>query len=140
FYEKPLRKLERILVTHLREFPRSLFQFQRSIGTWLSKRLWLKTDLSRELGCRPEQILFSDHHLSHAASAFLSSPFDQAAILTVDGVGEWATTTIYRGSSGEKTIIEPIQELHFPHSIGLLYSAITAHLGFEVNEGEYKVM
>jgi carbamoyltransferase len=141
FYEKPLKKFERILVTHLREFPRSFSQFPRSFATWLGKRLWMKGDLCKQLGCKPEQLLFCEHHLSHAASAFLCSPFDRAAIVTVDGVGEWATTSIYRGSSNESgSNIELLQELHFPHSIGLLYSAITAYLGFEVNEGEYKVM
>jgi carbamoyltransferase len=141
FYEKPLKKFERILVTHLREFPRSFSQFPRSFATWLGKRLWMKGDLCKQLGCKPEQLLFCEHHLSHAASAFFCSPFDRAAIVTVDGVGEWATTSIYRGSSNESgSNIELLQELHFPHSIGLLYSAITAYLGFEVNEGEYKVM
>jgi carbamoyltransferase len=141
FYEKPLRKFERILTTHLREFPRSLPQFPRSLATWLGQRLWMKSDLCRQLGCAPEHLLFSEHHLSHAASAFFSSPFSRAAILTVDGVGEWATTSIYRGISDTAgSRIELCGELHFPHSIGLLYSAITAYLGFEVNEGEYKVM
>jgi carbamoyltransferase len=141
FYEKPLRKFERILVTHLREFPRSLPQFPRSFAAWLGKRLWMKGDLCKKLGCKPEQLLFCEHHLSHAASAFFCSPFDRAAILTVDGVGEWATTSIYRGVSDDAgSRIELLEELHFPHSIGLLYSAITAYLGFEVNEGEYKVM
>jgi carbamoyltransferase len=137
FYEKPLRKFERILVGHLREFPRSLPQFPRAFASWLGKRLWLKSDLCKQLGCGEEQLLFCDHHLSHAASAFLCSPFDDAAIITVDGVGEWATTSIYHGTGSR---IELLQELHFPHSIGLLYSALTAYLGFEVNEGEYKVM
>jgi len=142
FYEKPLRKFERILVTHLREFPRSLMQFPRSMATWLRSRLWQKGELCQALGCAPEQILFSEHHLSHAASAFLCSPFERAAVVTVDGVGEWATTSIYRAGprEGGGTSIETLAELHFPHSIGLLYSAITAYLGFEVNDGEYKVM
>ncbi len=141
FYEKPLRKFERILVGHLHEFPFSLPQFPRAFAGWLGKRLWLKSDMCRQLGCRDDQLLFCDHHLSHAASAFLCSPFDDSAIVTVDGVGEWATTSIYHGrSDGDGSRIELLQELHFPHSIGLLYSAITAYLGFEVNEGEYKVM
>jgi len=141
FYEKPLRKFERLMVTHLREFPRGIGQFSRAMGTWLSKRLWMKGEIARELGCDVEKIVFSDHHLSHAASAFLCSPFQRAAILTVDGVGEWATTSIYRGiSDADGSRIESLGELHFPHSIGLLYSAITAYLGFTVNEGEYKVM
>jgi carbamoyltransferase len=142
FYEKPLRKFERILVTHLREFPRSLMQFPRSMATWLRARLWQKGELCEALGCAPEQLLFSEHHLSHAASAFFASPFERAAVVTVDGVGEWATTSIYRAAprAGGGTAIETLAELHFPHSIGLLYSAITAYLGFEVNDGEYKVM
>ncbi len=141
FYEKPLRKFERILVTHLREFPRSLPQFSRALATWLGKRLWSKGELCAALGCTTEQLLFCEHHLSHAASAFFSSPFQSAAVITVDGVGEWATTSIYRGSSGpDGSKLELLEELHFPHSIGLLYSALTAYLGFEVNDGEYKVM
>src|SRR5207244_3355074 len=88
FYEKPLRKFERLLVTHLAELPRGFGQFSRAMSTWLGERLWLKSDLCRRLGCAPEQLLFSEHHLSHAASAFLCSPFADAAVLTVDGVGE----------------------------------------------------
>jgi carbamoyltransferase len=137
FYEKPLKKFERILVGHLREFPHSISQFPRALATWLGRRLWMKRDLCKGLGCREDQLLFSEHHLSHAASAYLCSPFDEAAIVTVDGVGEWATTSIFRGRGSE---IELLEELHYPHSIGLVYSAITAYLGFEVNEGEYKVM
>jgi len=141
FYEKPLQRFERLLVTHLSQFPKGSAQFVNSMGRWLSKRLWMKNEWIRELGCRADQILCSEHHLSHAAAAFLHSPYDRAAIITADGVGEWVTTSIYRGvtdSSGSR--IEKLQELIFPHSIGLLYAAITAYLGFEVNEGEYKVM
>ncbi|MCC7382325.1 MAG: hypothetical protein IT384_10870 [Deltaproteobacteria bacterium] len=141
FYEKPLRKFERILVTHLRELPRGAGQFARALGTWLTKRLWLREEIAEAVHCAPEKVLFSEHHLSHAASAFLCSPFTRAAIVTVDGVGEWATTSIFRGESDESgSRIELLGELHFPHSIGLLYSALTAYLGFEVNDGEYKVM
>ncbi len=141
FYEKPLKKFERLLVSQLRAFPRGLGQFTRSMRSWLTDRLWVEQNLATALGCPTSKILFSDHHLSHAASAFLCSPFDSAAIVTVDGVGEWATTSIYRGVSDKAgSRIELIEELHFPHSIGLLYSAITAYLGFEVNDGEYKVM
>ena len=105
--------------------------------TWLLDKLWVK-NLIRTRARRPEQpILFSEHHLSHAASTFLCSPFDEAAILTVDGVGEWATATMGRGTGTEITLL---REVRFPHSVGLLYSAFTAFLGFEVNEGEYKVM
>jgi carbamoyltransferase len=141
FYEKPLRKFERILVTHLREFPRSAPQFARTLGSWLGERLFSRSEISKAFDCDPGKILFLDHHLSHAASAFYCSPFSRAAIVTVDGVGEWATTTIARGVSDEQgSRIEAIAELRFPHSIGLFYSALTAYLGFEVNEGEYKVM
>jgi carbamoyltransferase len=141
FYEKPLKKFERLLVSQLRAFPRGIGQFTRAMRTWLTDRLWVEQSLASALGCPTSKILFSDHHLSHAASAFLCSPFDSAAIVTVDGVGEWATTSIYRGvSDAEGSRIELLEELHFPHSIGLLYSAITAYLGFEVNDGEYKVM
>lgn len=141
FYEKPLRKFERILVTHLREFPRSAPQFARTLGSWLGERLFSRSEISKALDCDPRKVLFLDHHLSHAASAFYCSPFSRAAIVTVDGVGEWATTTIARGVSDARgSRIEAIAELRFPHSIGLFYSALTAYLGFEVNEGEYKVM
>ncbi len=141
FYEKPLRKLERLLVTHLREFPFGLAQFPRAMATWLGQRLWIERDLCKGLGCRQDQLLFCEHHLSHAASAFFSSPFESAAVVTADGVGEWATTSIYRArSDASGSTVELLEELHFPHSIGLFYSALTAYLGFEVNEGEYKVM
>jgi carbamoyltransferase len=101
----------------------------------------MKTEWVKQLGCRADQILCSEHHLSHAAAAFLCSPYESAAIVTADGVGEWTTTSIYRGVTDSKgSRIEKLQELVFPHSIGLLYAAITAYLGFEVNEGEYKVM
>src|SRR5262252_6833687 len=141
FYEKPLQRFERLLVTHLAEFPKGGGQFVSSIGRWLSRRLWMKNEWVRELGCRADQILCSEHHLSHASAAFLHSPYETAAIVTADGVGEWVTTSIYRGitdSSGSR--IEKLQELIFPHSIGLLYAAVTAYLGFEVNEGEQKTM
>ncbi|MEW5849938.1 MAG: carbamoyltransferase N-terminal domain-containing protein [Myxococcota bacterium] len=141
FHEKPLRKFERILVTGLRDFPATIPQLTRSLTTWLSGRLWLKADICQRLGCAPEQLLFGEHHLSHAASAFLTSPFERAAVITADGVGEWTTTAIHHGVTTPKGCrLEPIKELHFPHSIGLLYSALTAYLGFEVNDGEYKVM
>ncbi len=142
FYEKPLDKFERILVTHLRELPRGGRAFARAMGTWLTDRLWLKDALAQAVGCPRDKVLFSQHHLSHAASAFFCSPFDRAAVVTVDGVGEWATTSIFRGASeaGGGSQLELLAELHFPHSIGLVYSALTAFLGFEVNDGEYKVM
>ena len=137
FYEKPLRKFERILVTHLKHFPRSSRAFTRAMFLWLGDRLWMKNRIASELGINPDKILFTEHHQSHAASAFFPSPFDEAAILTVDGVGEWATTTFGKGEGNQ---LELISELHFPHSLGLLYSSITAFLGFQVNEGEQKVM
>lgn len=137
WYEKPLRKFERLLVTQVLEFPRSFTAFRRSTYNWLTDRLWVKGAIAGALGVRPERILFSDHHLSHAASAFYASPFEEAAVLTVDGVGEWATTSLWRG--GPKGL-ELLAEILFPESLGLLYSAFTAYLGFQVNDGEYKVM
>lgn len=137
FYEKPLRKFERILVTHLKHFPHSSKAFTRAMFLWLGDRLWMKNRIANELGISPNKILFTEHHQSHAASAYFPSPFDDAAILTVDGVGEWATTTFGKGVDNQ---LEIVSELHFPHSLGLLYSSITAFLGFQVNEGEQKVM
>lgn len=137
FYEKPLRKFERILSTAVATFPRSWRSFPRQMHTWLGDRLWLRTSLTSAFGVSPERLLFCEHHLSHAASAFYASPHERAAVLCVDGVGEWATTSLWRGVG---STLEPVSEVRWPHSIGLFYSAITAHLGFAVNEGEYKVM
>jgi carbamoyltransferase len=137
FYEKPFVKFERILTTSLHTAPRSLDLFHRAMKNWLVDRLWVKGLIQRELSIEPQRILFSEHHLSHAASAFLCSPFDEAAVLTVDGVGEWATASFGIGKGTEVSIDKAIR---FPHSLGLLYSVFTAFLGFEVNEGEYKVM
>ena len=137
FYEKPFVKFERIFTTALHTAPRSLDLFARAMKNWLVDRLWVKGLIQRELGVESERILFSEHHLSHAASAFLCSPFDEAAVLTVDGVGEWATASSGIGKGNEVKINK---EIRFPHSLGLLYSVFTAFLGFEVNEGEYKVM
>ncbi len=137
FYEKPLRKFERIVINHVRHFPRGLKSFRHSMMSWLTNKLWVRDALVAELGVDSSKVLFSDHHLSHAASAFYCSPFDEAAILTIDGVGEHATTTLSRGGPRG---IERLAEIHFPHSIGLIYSAFTAYLGFQVNDGEYKVM
>jgi carbamoyltransferase len=137
FFEKPFRKFDRMLRTAMQTFPRSRRVFQESMVAWLSEKLWVKGLIAQELAVPGDKILFSDHHLSHAASAFFCSPFDSAAILTVDGVGEWATATY---GIGEGTDIRVTHEIRFPHSLGLLYSAFTAYLGFEVNEGEYKVM
>ncbi|MCB9788520.1 MAG: hypothetical protein H6744_17700 [Deltaproteobacteria bacterium] len=141
FHEKPLRAFERVLATQLQVFPRGLGQFVASMGAWLGDRLWLKARLADALGADPERLLFCEHHLSHAASAFYGSPYQRAAILTADGVGEEATVGLYRGeTTAEGSRITPLGELRFPHSIGLFYSALTAYLGFRVNEGEYKVM
>jgi len=137
FFEKPFIKFERLLFSLLQTFPQSRRVFQESMMSWLTDKLWVKNLLQSKLNVPPEKILFSEHHLSHAASAFLCSPFEKAAILTVDGVGEWATATYGVGNGTEITLKD---EIRFPHSLGLLYSAFTAFLGFEVNEGEYKVM
>jgi carbamoyltransferase len=137
FYEKPFVKFERILTTALQAVPRSWKVFGDAMTTWLLDKLWVKNIIRTELEVPNDKILFSEHHLSHAASAFLCSPFEEAAILTVDGVGEWATATLGRGRGTEVSLL---REIRFPHSLGLLYSAFTAFLGFEVNEGEYKVM
>ncbi|MBI1893837.1 MAG: carbamoyltransferase [Candidatus Rokubacteria bacterium] len=137
FFEKPFLKFERILQSTMQTFPRSRKVFQESLVAWFTEKLWIKSLIKETLRVPESKILFSDHHLSHAASAFFCSPFEEAAILTVDGVGEWATATYGTGRGSE---IKICREIRFPHSLGLLYSAFTAFLGFEVNEGEYKVM
>ncbi|MCZ6634348.1 MAG: hypothetical protein O7G87_13160 [bacterium] len=137
FYEKPFEKFERILMTTLQTYPKSWKVFRESMITWLMDKLWIRQAIQHELGIEKDKILFIQHHLSHAASAFLASPFEEAAILTVDGVGEWATATYGVGKGLDVSIYK---EIRFPHSLGLLYSAFTAFLGFQVNEGEYKVM
>ena len=137
FFEKPFRKLDRILMMTLQTYPKSYKVFRESMITWMTDKLWVGTKLQMEIGVPKEKILFSEHHLSHAASAYLCSPFDESAILTVDGVGEWVTTT-YGVARGNEIKLQ--KQIEFPHSLGLLYSAFTAFLGFEVNEGEYKVM
>src|SRR5438552_12916564 len=130
YYEKPFLKFERILTTALQTFPRSYGVFRESMITWLTEKLWVKNLISDRVGVPPGRVLAVDHHASHAASAFFASPFEDAAILTVDGVGEWATSTLGSGH-GNRLVLE--HELRFPHSLGLLYSAFTAFLGFEVN-------
>ena len=146
FYEKPLIKFERILLTTLETFPKSASVWRDAMVNWLKDKLWIKTEIQNQVGIKYDRILFCDHHMSHAASAFFASPFHEAAVLTVDGVGEWTTTTIgkatskWTGDPSGKNDIELFQEEKFPHSIGLLYSAFTAYLGFQVNNGEYKVM
>ena len=137
FFEKPFVKFERILQTALATVPRSHAVFRKAMTTWMLDKLWVKSRIRDSLGIDPARILFVEHHESHAASAFFCSPFDNAAILTVDGVGEWATATTGHGDRSSLTLE---REIRFPHSLGLLYSAFTAFLGFEVNEGEYKVM
>jgi carbamoyltransferase len=137
FFEKPFVKFERLLFSILQTFPRSRRVFQESMISWLTEKLWVKNLIQEQIGVPEEKILFGEHHLSHAASAFLCSPFEDAAILTVDGVGEWATASYGVGRGND---ISVFKEIRFPHSLGLLYSAFTAFLGFEVNEGEYKVM
>ncbi len=149
FYEKPLVKFERILMTTLGGFPQTYPVFRESMVAWFNEKLWAKSKLRAELDVDPKKILFVEHHLSHAASALFASPFEEAAVLTIDGVGEWTTATIGHGTaawkqpdgsiSGENKI-DLTQEIKFPHSLGLLYSAFTAWLAFQVNEGEYKVM
>jgi carbamoyltransferase len=137
FFEKPFIKFERLLLSSMQTFPRSHKVFREAMITWLGDKLWIKTLIQKRLGIPPGKILFSEHHLSHAASAFFCSGFDEAAIMTVDGVGEWTTASV---GVGRGTEIKLLKEIRFPHSLGLLYSAFTAFLGFEVNEGEYKVM
>ena len=137
FFEKPFRKFDRILMTALQTYPQSWKVFRESMISWMTDKLWMRTTLQSELGVSKEKVLFCEHHLSHAASAYLCSPFDEAAILTVDGVGEWVTASYGVGRGND---IRLLKQIEFPHSIGLLYSAFTAFLGFEINEGEYKVM
>jgi carbamoyltransferase len=136
FYDKPFVKFERILTTYVATFPRSQPSFAKSIPVWLKEKLWVPRVIHEQLGFDGE-VLFAEHHQSHAASAFLPSPFDEAAILTCDGVGEWATTTQGIGRGNQ---FELLKEVRFPHSLGLLYSAFTYYLGFKVNSAEYKVM
>lgn len=152
FYEKPLQKFERILMTTLQTFPKSWGVFRESMIAWFNEKLWIKGEILTKLDIPDEKLLFVEHHLSHAASAFFCSPYEEAAVVTVDGVGEWTTTTIGKGTAVWNTLpdgsqptqtsngIDLFREVKFPHSLGLLYSAFTAFLGFRVNNGEYKVM
>ncbi|MHC4941390.1 MAG: carbamoyltransferase family protein [Planctomycetota bacterium] len=137
FYEKPFLKFERILMTAFQTFPHGWKVFRESMHRWLTDKLWIKSMMRERLGVPKKKILFCDHHMSHAAASYYCSPFDEAAIMTVDGVGEWCTGTLGR-AKGNKITLD--KELVFPHSVGLLYSAFTAYCGFEVNEGEYKLM
>ncbi|MFL5264547.1 MAG: carbamoyltransferase [Anaeromyxobacteraceae bacterium] len=142
FYEKPMLKLERIVVSALRAFPHSWRSFPRAMKATLGEKAWVKGIIAARLGVPARKILFTEHHQSHAAAAFLTAPTPEAAILTADGVGEWATLSVGRGvkRAGGACALDLLRELRFPHSLGLFYSAFTAYLGFEVNEGEYKVM
>lgn len=143
FYDKPILKFERLLETYYAFAPKGLRQFLTSIPVWLREKMFLKRILRdglseiQEYDSKKLKLLFPEHHLSHAASAFYPSPFEEAAILTIDGVGEWATASICLGKGNS---IKKIKELKFPHSVGLLYSAFTYYLGFRVNSGEYKLM
>jgi carbamoyltransferase len=144
FYDKPFLKFDRLIETYLAFAPKGFKSFCTSLPIWLKDKLFQKSGIIKSLGLYispnvdwEEKLLFSEHHLSHAASAFFPSPYNNAAILTMDGVGEWTTSSIAIGS---KNNIDVIKEIHFPHSLGLLYSAITSYIGFKVNSGEYKVM
>jgi len=142
FYERSMLKFDRILTTALRAFPRSWRSFPHAIKNTLGEKVWVRGIIASHLGIPRQKIVFTDHHASHAAAAFLTAPTRRAAILTADGVGEWATLTIGRGErrADGSTAMALDREVRFPHSLGLLYSAFTAYLGFKVNEDEYKVM
>lgn len=137
FYDKPILKFERMLTTYLATFPRSFKSFRMGIPVWVHEKLWVPSIIRKKLKPYKGPILFAEHHMSHAASAFLVSPFEESAILTVDGVGEWTTSSLAVGKGSDITLLE---EVRFPHSLGLLYSAFTYYLGFKVNSAEYKVM
>lgn len=143
FYEKPFLKFERLIETYYTFAPKGILSFLKAMPSWLNEKLFLKKTIKDELSKigfydrKRTKLLFSEHHLSHAASAFFSSPYNESAILTIDGVGEWTTASIAMGSNNSINILK---ELHFPHSVGLLYSAFTYFLGFSVNSGEYKLM
>ncbi|MHC1738956.1 MAG: carbamoyltransferase [Ignavibacteriaceae bacterium] len=136
FYDKPFLKFERLIETYISYAPVGIKSFLKAMPLWMSEKIWLKDLIRKELNY-DGKILFPEHHLSHAASAFYPSPFEKAAILTIDGVGEWTTTSIGRGN---RNSIELLSEIKFPHSLGMLYSAFTYYTGFRVNSGEYKVM
>lgn len=143
FYDKPFLKFERLIETYLAFAPRGFKSFRTAIPVWIGEKLFQKDMLLKELRAigeplgEADRLLFTEHHFSHAASAFYPSPFEEAAVLTMDGVGEWATTSVGMGRGSELSIA---REIHFPHSLGLLYSAFTYYTGFKVNSGEYKVM
>ncbi|HHT9113488.1 MAG TPA: carbamoyltransferase family protein [Candidatus Wunengus sp. YC65] len=136
FYDKPFLKFERILMTYLSYAPVGIQSFLKAMPLWIKQKIWMKEFIRKELDFKGK-IIFTEHHESHAASAFFPSPFQEAAFLTIDGVGEWATTSY---GVGKDNTIDILAEIHFPHSLGLLYSAFTYYTGFKVNSGEYKVM
>jgi len=144
FYEKPLVKFERILQTTLSTFPKSWGVFRESMVTWFDEKLWIKSKLQTGIGVPANKLLFVEHHLTHAASAMFCAPYQDAAVVTIDGVGEWTTASLGHATANwngqGQNHINLTDELRFPHSLGLLYSAFTAYLGFRVNNGEYKVM
>ena len=143
FYDKPLLKFERLLQTYYAFAPRGLISFLKAIPVWIKEKLFLKKliydglSLVGDYNKKKVKLLFPEHHLSHAASAFYPSTFEESAILTIDGVGEWSTASICLGKGNQ---IEVVQEMEFPHSVGLLYTAFTYFIGFTVNSGEYKLM
>jgi len=142
FYDKPFLKFERLLETYVARAPKGLRSFQMAMPIWLREKLFLKDLLIKELTKQdrqfdPDKLLFGEHHFSHSASAFYPSPFEDAVVMTLDGVGEWATTTV---AIGKGDCLDIVKEIHFPHSVGLLYSAFTYYTGFRVNSGEYKLM
>jgi len=137
FYDKPVLKFERLLDNYIAVAPRGLYSFLDVIPKWIHKRLWIKNEINKHLNGFKGKIIFPEHHISHAAHTFFTSPFDEAAILTIDGVGEWSTTTF---GIGKNNNIKLINDIRWPHSVGLFYSAFTYFLGFKVNEGEYKLM
>ena len=136
FYEKPIVKFDRILQTFTECYPSGFWLFYKTIPSWINEKLRIKSIIKKKINFKGN-VHFIDHHTSHAASSFFVSPFEKAAIMTVDGVGEWVTASIKLGINNK---IIPLKEIHFPDSLGLLYSAVTAFLGFKVNNDEYKVM
>ena len=137
FYDKPVLKFERLLDNYIAVAPRGLYSFLDTIPKWIHKRLWIKDEIKKSLKGFKGDIVFPEHHLSHAAHTFYTSPFEESAILTVDGVGEWSTTSLGYAQNNSITLTH---DIHWPHSLGLFYSAFTYFLGFQVNEGEYKLM
>lgn len=137
FYDKPILKFERLLDNYIAVAPRGLYSFLDTIPKWLHKRLWVKNEIKKSLKGFSGKIIFPEHHMSHSAYAFFTSPFNEAAILTIDGVGEWSTTSF---GSGTENRIKLTHDIRWPHSLGLFYSAFTYFLGFQINEGEYKLM